>query len=67
METASILGEAWFFYASTSHQYYCHLDPEGKIPRMFHGPYESKDAAIEAYREWKLEQMETEADEYEPE
>lgn len=32
----------------------------GKIPRGFHGPYETRREAIEAYREWLLGKMECE-------
>ena len=61
------IGDAWYFYASPSHEYYCRLDPEGKVPAMFHGPFESKLEAIAEYNAWKQDKMETEADEYEPE
>jgi len=56
--------DAWYFYASMTCEYFCHLDRNGKIPARFHGPYESKAEAVQAYREWKVEQMEPDAYEF---
>lgn len=62
MTTQQLVGEAWYFYAGPV-EYYCKFDPDGSVPARFHGPFESRDAAIEKRREWALEQMEIDIDE----
>lgn len=48
----------WYFYADTRIDYFCRFDPAGQIPPKFHGEYESRAAAMQAWLEWSLEQME---------
>lgn len=65
MDTAGdAVTDAWYFYASLNCEYFCRFSTDDKIPQRFHGPYDSKSEAIEAYREWKVEQMEPDAYEY---
>lgn len=54
--------ELWYFYASTTFEYVCRLDQDGKVPARFHGPFESKSEAVQEYMTWKLEHMETDED-----
>ena len=54
--------DAWYFYASASFEYFCRFAEDDKIPVRFHGPYDSQPEATEAYREWQLEQMESDDD-----
>lgn len=58
-----VITEPWYFYASPTYEYICHFGPDDKIPALFHGPYHHQYEATQAYREWKLEQMEHDGDE----
>lgn len=48
-----MIGDRWYFYAHPRYEYYYRLDQEAKKPALFIGPYDSRDDAIAAYREWK--------------
>lgn len=43
----------YYFYASDTVEYYATFDPENdRIGQRFHGPYDDKQEAREAYYEW---------------
>ena len=54
-------GKRWYFYGSDTVIYFAMFDPErDKIPARFHGPYDDKQEAREAYFEWLEGQQERE-------
>ena len=56
--------DKWYYYASNEAEYYCKFEDDVKVPARFIGPYDSRDKAIQAYNEWKTEQMEPDWYEY---
>lgn len=51
----------WYFYASATVIYFATFDPEvDRVPARFHGPYNDKQEAREAYFDWLESQQEQE-------
>jgi hypothetical protein len=56
-------GKRWYFYGDPTNTviYFATFDPEcDKVPARFHGPYNDKQEAREAFFEWVEDQQERE-------
>jgi hypothetical protein len=53
--------DPWYYYANTAVEYYCRFGAMVRVPDSFHGPFDCRAEAVEAYREWLEDAQDREA------